>query len=66
MSGLLTSLGSAAQSLNAQSQAIAIVTNNISNVNNPNYSEETPTFDNLGMVQTQEGPESLGLSARSP
>lgn len=62
MSGLLTSLGSAAQSLNAQSQAIAIVTNNISNVNNPNYSEETPTFDNLGMVQTQEGPESLGLS----
>jgi flagellar hook-associated protein 1 FlgK len=62
MSGLLTSLGAAAASLNAQSQAIAVVTNNISNVNNPNYSEETPTFSDLGMVQTADGPESLGLT----
>jgi flagellar hook-associated protein 1 FlgK len=62
MSGLLSSLGSAAAALNAQSQAIAVVSNNIANVNNPDYSEETPTFSDLGMVQTDEGPESLGLT----
>jgi len=62
MSGLLTSLGSAAQALNAQSQAIAVVSNNIANVNNPDYAEETPTFNDMGMVQTAEGPESLGLT----
>jgi flagellar hook-associated protein 1 FlgK len=62
MSGLLSSLGSAAAALNAQSQAIAVVSNNIANVNNPNYSEETPEFNDLGMVQTAEGPQSLGLT----
>jgi len=62
MSGLLTSLGSAAQALNAQSQAIAVVSNNIANVNNPDYSEETPSFNDMGMVQTADGPESLGLT----
>jgi flagellar hook-associated protein 1 FlgK len=62
MSGLLTTLGAASAALNAQSQAIAVVSNNIANVNNPDYSEETPTFNDLGMVQTSEGPESLGLT----
>jgi flagellar hook-associated protein 1 FlgK len=62
MAGLLDSLSSASAALNAQSQAIAVVTNNISNVNNPNYSEETPDFNDLGMVQTADGPESLGLT----
>ena len=62
MAGLLDSLSSASAALNAQSQAIAVVTNNISNVNNPNYSEETPEFNDLGMVQTADGPESLGLT----
>jgi flagellar hook-associated protein 1 len=62
MAGLLDSLSAASASLNAQSQAIAVVSNNIANVNNPDYSEETPTFNDLGMVQTAEGPESLGLT----
>jgi flagellar hook-associated protein 1 FlgK len=62
MSGLISSLGSAATALNAQSQAIDVVSNNIANVNNPDYSEESATFNDLGMVQTAEGPESLGLT----
>lgn len=62
MSGLLTTLNSAASALDAQSQAIAITGNNIANASNPNYAEETPEFQTLGMVQTSEGPASEGLS----
>ena len=62
MSGLLASLSTAATSLNAQSEAIAVISNNISNVNNPEYSEEKAQFNNLGMVETEEGPTSMGLT----
>ena len=62
MSGLLTTLNSASSALNAQSQAIAVVSNNLANVNNANYSEETPDFSDLGMVKTAEGAESLGIT----
>ncbi|HVW19582.1 MAG TPA: flagellar hook-associated protein FlgK [Opitutaceae bacterium] len=61
MSGLFTTLRSSAASLNAQSQAIAIAGNNIANVNNPNYAEESANFLSLGMVQTASGAESLGM-----
>ncbi|HEX3730503.1 MAG TPA: flagellar hook-associated protein FlgK [Opitutaceae bacterium] len=62
MSGLFTTLRSSAAALNAQSQAISIAGNNIANVNNPNYAEESANFNSLGMVQTASGPESLGMS----
>ncbi len=62
MSGLLGSLGAAASSLNAQSEAISIISSNIANVNNPEYSEETTQISNRGMAQTGEGPVSMGVS----
>jgi flagellar hook-associated protein 1 FlgK len=62
MAGLIDSLNLAASSLNAQSEAISVIGNNIANVNNPNYSEESANFQDLGTVQTAEGPQSLGLT----
>ncbi len=62
MSGLLTTLGSTASALNADSAAINITSNNIANVNNPNYSLESAVFQSLGMVQTSEGAQSIGLA----
>lgn len=61
MSGLLDALGSAASALNAQTQALNVVSNNIANVNNPDYSGETANFTDLGMVETSDGPQSIGL-----
>jgi len=62
MSGLLGTLGLSASSLDVQSEAISVISNNIANVNNPEYSEETTQISDLGMVQTDEGPTSMGLS----
>lgn len=62
MAGLLDTLNSATSALNAQSQAMAIAGNNIANANNPDYADEVANFSNIGMVQTDEGPESIGLS----
>jgi flagellar hook-associated protein 1 FlgK len=62
MSGLLGTLGAAATSLEIQSEAISVVSNNIANVNNPEYSEETAQVSNLGTVDTEEGPVSMGLT----
>ena len=62
MSGLIGTLGSAAASLDAQSEAISVISNNIANVNNPEYSEETAQISELGSVQTDEGPISMGLT----
>ena len=44
MGGLLSSLDTAKSSLSANQQAVQVVGNNISNVNTPGYSRETPTF----------------------
>ena len=41
MSGLLSSLDSAVQALNSQSYAISISGQNVANLDNPNYSEES-------------------------
>jgi flagellar hook-associated protein 1 FlgK len=62
MPGLLTTLGSTATALNADSAAINITSNNIANANNPNYAEEVAVFNDLGMVETEEGPQSIGVS----
>ena len=62
MSGLITLLNATTTSLNADTAAINVTSNNISNVNNPNYSEEVPVFSSLGMVDTSEGPENIGVS----
>lgn len=62
MSGLLTMLNSATSALNADTAAINVTSNNIANVDNANYSEETPVFQSLGMVETDEGPQSIGVS----
>jgi len=62
MSGLFSILGSTASALNAQSEAIAVTSNNISNVNNPDYSDETVDFQPLASVETDDGLESTGLS----
>jgi len=62
MSGLFSILGSTASALNAQSEAISVTGNNISNVNNPDYSEETVDFQPLAAVETDDGLENTGLS----
>jgi flagellar hook-associated protein 1 FlgK len=62
MAGLFTILNSVATALNAQSQAINVSSNNIANVDNPNYSEETVSYNSLGSVQTADGLESTGVS----
>jgi flagellar hook-associated protein 1 FlgK len=63
MAGLLGTLGSAANALDVQSEAITVVSNNIANVNNPDYSEETTEISDRGMVETQDGPASMGVAA---
>lgn len=49
--------------LNAESVAINVTGNNLSNVNNPNYSREVVDLGSLGTVETPEGAESMGLTA---
>lgn len=63
MSGLFSSLNFTARALDAQSQAIQVASNNIANINNPNYSRQTVVMTPLGTVQTSEGPQSLGLTS---
>ena len=65
MAGLYTTLGSSVSAMAAQSIAIDTAGNNLANVNNENYSEETVDLGSLGEVQTASGPESMGLSALS-
>jgi flagellar hook-associated protein 1 FlgK len=55
-------LGAVSTALDAQSQAISVASNNIANVNNPDYSLEVATYKSLGSVQTQEGEQSEGIS----
>ena len=61
MSGLFTTLGSIAQALNADSQALAITSSNISNVNNQSYSRQQVNFANGADIATGSGVENLGL-----
>jgi flagellar hook-associated protein 1 FlgK len=62
MSGLFSTISSASSALNAESQAINITSNNIANLNNPNYSREVVSFNDLGSVNTPDGVESMGIS----
>ena len=65
MSGLFSVLGSTAQALNAQSVAIGVTSNNIANLNNPNYADEYVVFGSAGEVMTPQGEEDVGLQATS-
>ncbi len=62
MSGFFSALGATATALDAQTQAIGVTSNNIANVNNPNYSRETIAYNSLGAVATPDGVQSVGLS----
>jgi len=62
MSGLFSTISSASSALNAESQAINITSNNIANLNNPDYSREVVSFNDLGSVETPDGVESMGIS----
>jgi flagellar hook-associated protein 1 len=62
MSGLFSTISSTSTALNAESQAINVTSNNIANLNNPNYSEEQVLFNDLGSVQTPDGVESMGIT----
>ena len=62
MSGLFSILGATATALDAQSEAISVSSNNIANVNNPDYSEEVASYNSLGSVETPQGPQSMGIS----
>lgn len=58
-------LNSTAQALNAQSVAIGVTSNNIANLNNPNYADEYVVFGTAGEVMTPQGEEDTGLQATS-
>ncbi|MBI3886006.1 MAG: flagellar hook-associated protein FlgK [Opitutae bacterium] len=65
MSGLFASLSNNVKALNAQSRAIETAGRNLANVNNPNYARQRVVFGDRGTVQTDLGPQSLGLEALS-
>jgi len=60
MAGLLTTLGATSSALDAQTAAINVTSNNIANVNNPNYSREEVDIGDLAPVNTPDGEESAG------
>lgn len=62
MSGFFSALSATASALDAQTQAINVTSNNIANVNNPNYSRETVNFSSLGSVGTGDGVQSTGIA----
>jgi flagellar hook-associated protein 1 FlgK len=62
MAGLFTTINSTSSALNAQTEAINITSNNIANVNNPNYTRQSASIQSLGTVETPNGPESEGIS----
>ena len=63
MSGLFGSLTNNVKALNAQSRAIETAGRNLANVNNPHYARQRVLFGDRGTVQTELGPQSLGLEA---
>lgn len=63
MSGLFGSLTNNVKALNAQSRAIETAGRNLANVNNPHYARQRVLFGDRGTVQTDLGPQSLGLEA---
>ena len=63
MSGLYASLDQTVSALNAESTAINVTGTNLANVNNPNYAREVVNLGSVGEVETNDGPESIGLTA---
>jgi flagellar hook-associated protein 1 FlgK len=62
MAGLFTTINTTSSALNAQTQAINITGNNIANVNSPNYSRQSADIEEVGSVETPDGPVSEGLT----
>jgi flagellar hook-associated protein 1 len=62
MSGFFSALSATATALDAQTQAISVASNNIANINNPNYSRESVAYSSLGAVATSHGVQSVGLA----
>ena len=65
MSGLFASLNQSVQALQAQSLGIEVAGRNMANVNNPDYSRQRVVFADRGTVLTPQGPESMGIEAKS-
>ena len=63
MSGLFASLSSSVNALSAQSRAVEITGKNLANVNNAHYARQRVIFGDRGVVETAQGPESMGLVA---
>jgi flagellar hook-associated protein 1 len=61
MSGLFSTIRSDSTALSAQSTAMNIASNNLSNVNNQNYANQVVSFSELPSVQTPTGPISMGI-----
>jgi flagellar hook-associated protein 1 FlgK len=65
MAGLFGTLNQSVQSLHAQSIGIEVAGRNLANVNNPDYSRQRVVFGDRGTVITPQGPQSLGIEAKS-
>lgn len=62
MSGLFSTLNSTVSALGAETQAINVTGTNIANLNNSAYADEQVQFNDLGSVETADGPESMGMT----
>lgn len=60
---LFGDLNSAAQSLDTFSQGVAIAGKNLANATNPAYARQRLVLGDLGTVQTDIGPQSMGVQA---
>ncbi len=63
MSGLYASINTTVKALTAHSRAIEVTGRNLANVNNPDYARQRVIYGDRGMIETPQGPESLGLEA---
>ena len=61
MAGLFSTIRSVSTALSAQTQGISVTSNNIANVDNPNYSRETIAYHDLASVPTPDGLQSTGI-----
>ena len=61
MAGLLSILQSNYQALNSNSQALALTGKNLNNINNPGYARQSVILGSLGMVNTPQGMQSMGV-----
>jgi len=63
MAGLITELNQAAGAMGAQQLGLQITSNNLANVNNPNYSRQTLALGAVGVQESGIGEISMGVDA---